>query len=73
MLKMEEWLLIRDLYSQGFSISETARKTGFDRRTVKKYLKLRTLLEPQDRFKGSIFRLFGYEQYLSIEKINISS
>lgn len=40
MLKMEEWLLIRDLYSQGFGISEIARKTGFDRKTVKKYLKV---------------------------------
>ena len=38
MLKMEEWLLIRDLYSQGFSISEIARQTGFDRKTVRKYL-----------------------------------
>jgi hypothetical protein len=26
MLKTEEWLLIRDLYSQGFSISEIANK-----------------------------------------------
>ena len=49
MLKMEEWLLIRDLYSQGFSISEIARKTGFDRKTVKKYIRLKTLPEPQKR------------------------
>ena len=49
MLKMEEWLLIRDLYSQGFRISEISRKTGFDRKTVRKYLRLKTLPEPQKR------------------------
>jgi transposase len=31
--------LIRDLYSQGFCISEIARQTGFDKKTVKKYLR----------------------------------
>jgi transposase len=48
MLKTEEWLLIRDLYSQGFSISEIARQTGFDRKTVGKYLRLKTLPEPPE-------------------------
>ena len=38
MLKVEEWLLIRDLYSQGFSISEISRRTGHARETVRKYL-----------------------------------
>jgi len=55
MLKTEEWLLIRDLYSQGFSISEIAKQTGFDRKTVRKYLRLKTLPEPHRRF-GNLSR-----------------
>ncbi len=47
MLKTEEWLLIRDLYSRGFGINEIARQTGFDKKTVRKYLRLKTLPEPQ--------------------------
>ncbi|AAM04477.1 transposase [Methanosarcina acetivorans C2A] len=49
MLKTEEWLLIRDLYSQGFSISEISRRTGYARETVRKYLKKKTAPEPQKR------------------------
>ena len=45
MLKMEEWLLIRDLYSQGFSISEIARQTVYARETVRKYLNKKTALK----------------------------
>jgi transposase len=49
MLKMEECLLIRDLYSQGLNISEISERTGYDRKTVRKYLQLKTLPEPQKR------------------------
>jgi hypothetical protein len=35
MLNVEEWLLIRDLYSQGLSISEISRRTGYARETVR--------------------------------------
>ena len=64
---MEEWLLIRDLYSQGFSISEIARQTGFDRKTVKKYLKLRILPEPQKR-SGRRSKLDPFKPYI-LEKL----
>ena len=67
MLKMEEWLLIRDLYSQGFSISEIARKTGFDRKTVKKYIRLKTLPEPQKR-PGRKSKLDPFKPYI-LEKL----
>jgi transposase len=67
MLKTEEWLLIRDLYSQGLNISEIARETGFDRKTVKKYLQLKTLPEPQKRLTGSS-KLDPYKPYL-LEKL----
>lgn len=46
---MEEWLLIRDLYSQGLNISELSERKGYDRKTVRKYLHLKTLPEPQKR------------------------
>ena len=67
MLKTEEWLLIRDLYSQGFSISEIARQTGFDRKTVGKYLRLKTLPEPQ-RSPGRKSKLDPYKPYI-LEKL----
>ena len=67
MLKMEEWLLIRDLYSQGFSISEIARKTGFDRETVKKYIRLKTLPEPEKR-SGRKSKLDPFKPYI-LEKL----
>jgi transposase len=47
MLTKEEWLLIRDLHSKAFSISEIARAIGHDRKTVRKYLNQETEPEPQ--------------------------
>lgn len=55
--------MIRDLYSQGFGISEIARQTGFDRKTVKKYLKLKTLPEPQNR-SGRKSKLDPFKPYI---------
>jgi transposase len=49
MLKVEEWLLIRDLHSEGFSISEISRRTGYARETVRKYLNKKTAPELQKR------------------------
>jgi transposase len=48
MLKVEEWLLIRDLFSQGFSISEISRRKGYARETIRKYLRLKTISEPPE-------------------------
>src|SRR5665647_2049993 len=68
MLKMEEWLLIRDLYSQGFSISKIARQTGYARETVRKYLNKKTAPEPQKR-PGRKSKLDLYKPYI-LEKLN---
>jgi transposase len=68
MLKMEEWLLIRDLYSQGLSINEISDRTGYDRKTVRKYINKKTALEPQKRPKRSS-KLDPYKPYL-LEKLN---
>lgn len=59
--------MIRDLYSQGFSISEIARKTGFDRKTVKKYIRLKTLPEPEKR-PGRKSKLDPFKPYI-LEKL----
>jgi transposase len=49
MLKMEDWLLIRELHSQGLSISEISERTGRDRKTVRKYARQKTVPEVQKR------------------------
>jgi len=38
MLDLEGFLMLRDLFNEGLSISEIARKTGHSRGTVRKYL-----------------------------------
>ena len=68
MLKVEDWLLIRDLYSQGLSISEISDRTGYDRKTVRKYINKKTALEPQKRPTRSS-KLDPYKPYL-LEKLN---
>ncbi|AKB33652.1 Mobile element protein [Methanosarcina siciliae HI350] len=60
--------MIRDLYSQGLNISKIAEKTGFDRKTVRKYLQLKTLPEPQKR-PGRKSKLDPYKPYIP-EKLN---
>jgi transposase len=67
MLKVEEWLLIRDLCSQGFSISEISRQTGFDRKTIRKYLKIKTPPGPQKR-SGRKSKLDPFKPYI-LEKL----
>ena len=49
MLKTEIWLVIRDLYSQGLSISKISEIAGHDRKTVRKDLRLKAVPEPQKR------------------------
>lgn len=41
--------MIRDLNSQGLNVSEISRQTGYDRKTVKKYLDLKTVPQAQER------------------------
>jgi len=51
MLEIEEYIMIRELHAQGFSITDISDKTGHDRKTVKKYLNLTTIPEPKQRAK----------------------
>jgi transposase len=34
MLEIEEYIMIRELHAQGFSITDISDKTGYDRKTV---------------------------------------
>jgi transposase len=64
MLKMEEWLMIRDLYAQGLSIKAISKKTGFDRKTVRKYLNITSVPEPKKRAKKAS-KLDEYKDYIT--------
>ena len=48
MLKTEEMFLIRDSSSQNLSISKIAEQTGFDRKTVRKYLSWKPYQNPRN-------------------------
>ena len=39
MLSQEDWLMIRELYNHGMSISEISRRLHIDRKTARKYAK----------------------------------
>jgi len=66
MLKVEEWLLIRDLYSQGFSIGAISRSTGHARETVRKYINKKTSPEPQKR-PPRPSKLDPYKPYIEVK------
>jgi transposase len=71
MLKTDEWFLIQDLHLKGFSISEIAKQTGHDRKTVKKYLNLKAAPEPQKR-PGRKSKLDPFKPYM-LDKLDGSS
>lgn len=63
MLDMEGFLMLRDLFNEGLSISEIARKTGHSRGTVRKYLVSEVPPTPQKRSKRAS-KLDGYKEYI---------
>jgi transposase len=63
MLEMEEWLMLRDLYRQGLSISQIARQTGHDRKTVRTYVKSGELPVPKERAKKAS-KLDAFKDYI---------
>ena len=63
MLEIEEWFMIRELHAQGLNISEISDKTGYDRKTVKKYLNLTSIPEPKQRKKKES-KLDNYKDYI---------
>jgi transposase len=63
MLQLEDWMKLKDLHHQGLSISEIARRTGHDRKTVRKYLKDKQPPQPKARQKKPS-KLDPYKPYL---------
>jgi transposase len=68
MLDVEERFVIRDLHRKGVSISEIARRTGHDRKTVRKIIKGPLVAEPKPRL-GRQGKIDPYVPYL-LERIN---
>lgn len=56
--------MIKDLYAQGFSIRGISKKTGFDRRTVSKYLKTKSVPEYKKRIQKES-KLDEYKDYIT--------
>jgi len=63
MLDLEEFLMLRDLFNQGLSISEIARRTGHSRGTVRKYLRSQVPPALQQRSQKPS-KLDGYREYI---------
>ena len=63
MLDMEEFLVLRDLFNQGWSISEIARKTCHSRVTVRKYIHSQIPPTPEKRSKRPS-KLDDYKEYI---------
>jgi len=63
MLKMEEFLVIRDLYNQGLNKSQIARRTGYDRKTVRKYTSAKYVPRAQTR-RSKASKLDSYREYI---------
>ena len=66
-LLLEDFFMIRELKQKGWTISAIAKETGFDRKTIRKYLKAKNVPQSQNRAKrGS--KLDPYKPYL-LERI----
>lgn len=49
MLDVKDWLWIKDLHTHGWNLSQISEKTGFDRKTIQKYVKSTSEPEPKKR------------------------
>ena len=55
--------MLRDLFNEGLSICEIARRTGHSRGTIRKYLSIQAPLAPQKRTRKHT-KLDGYKDYI---------
>lgn len=63
MLKMEEFFMIRELHQKGWSLTAIAKETGFDRKTIRKYINAEQLPRSSKRTKRTS-KLNPYKPYL---------
>lgn len=64
MLSAEDYVFMKSWFDQGVSISEIARQTGYDRKTVKKYVSSPTLPAPKKRARRAS-KLDDYRDYIT--------
>src|SRR5664279_3416442 len=64
MLDLEERFMIRDLHRKGVSISEIARRTGRDRKTIRKIITGAVTPKSVQRKRKQATKLGAYEGYL---------
>jgi transposase len=64
MLKIGEFFMIRELYQKGWTQTAIAKETGFDRKTIRKYLKGDKLPERKVSEKKKASKLDPYKNYL---------
>ena len=65
----EEWFMIRELYKQGLNISEIARKTNHDRKTIRKIISHDNMPKMKERQKQPS-KLDPFKDYLK-QRIDI--
>ena len=64
MLALEERFMIRDLYRKGVSISEIAKRTGRDRKTIRQTVQAPDILPPQKARQPKARKIDPYVSYL---------
>ncbi len=67
MVKIGEFFMIRELYQKGWTIKAISEETGFDPKTIRKYIKQDTLPERKP-VKGKPSKLDPFKSYL-LERI----
>lgn len=70
MLNLQDFLTLKELHEQGLSYSEIARQTGFNRKTVCKYIKFNAPPEEKKRAPNPS-KLDDYKDYI-IQRLNSS-
>ena len=63
MLDVKDWLWIKDLHTHAWNLSQISGKTGFDRKTIRKYVKSTSEPEPKKR-KRKETKLDNYREYI---------
>jgi transposase len=64
MLKIGDFIMIRELYQKGWTQTAMAKETGFDRKTIRKYLNADELPERKTDGKKKEKKLDPYKDYL---------
>jgi transposase len=70
MLKLEDFLMLRELHNQGMSISEIAKETGYNRRTLRKCVNSKVPPVTKQR-SPKASKLDNYKDYITQRRIAI--